>query len=240
MENKDTVIAAITRAKGRKSLYHFTRERNLPAIAQFDALLSSYTINPLFAGERRSEAKAVNYNGYRITINAHLKIPDSMMDAAITQEQFRTCLDRHVFFWPTLKDCRKMLDTYTRREPDESFAIMEFDARSLLSEHFSAAKLSKYDSGSSPRFPTLCSYRKSPDMFLPLNRFKTVVNNIVPAKASEIREILIEDRVIEVSKHLRAVYADHGKGIPDCWRDLAKPLTDLQIEKERIEQERVE
>jgi hypothetical protein len=165
---RDADITAIIKAKRRKSLYHFTRVRNLPVIAHFDALLSSYKINPHFAGERRSEAKEVGYYEYSITINAHLRIPDSMIDTAITQEQFRACLDRHVFFWPTLKDCQKMMDTYTRREPDEGFAILEFDAYSLLLGHYSSVKLSKYDSGSSPRFPTRCFYKKSPDMFLPL------------------------------------------------------------------------
>ncbi|WP_141335641.1 MULTISPECIES: hypothetical protein [unclassified Paenibacillus] len=230
---KEAVITAITKATSRKSLYHFTRVRNLPAIAHFDALLSSYNLNPHGAGERRSEAKEVNYHEYSVTINAHLRIPDSMIDAETTQEQFRACLDRHVFFWPTLKDCQKMMDTYTRREPDERFAILEFDAYFLLLEHYSAVKLSKYDSGSSPRFPTLCSYKKSPDMFLPLNGFKIILNNIVPTKASEIREVLIEDQVINVSKYLRAVYVDNCKVIPECWRDRAKPLADLQVMKSR-------
>jgi hypothetical protein len=59
--------------------------------------------------------------------------------------------------------------------------------------------LSKYDSGSSPRFPTHCSYKKSPSMFLPLSEFKSIMNNTVPVKASEIREVLIEDQVNNVS-----------------------------------------
>ncbi|BBH19723.1 hypothetical protein Back11_10680 [Paenibacillus baekrokdamisoli] len=223
MENKDAIITAITKAKGRKSLYHFTRVRNLPAIAHFDSLLSSYNINPHFAGERRSEAKEVNYDEYLITINAHLRIPDSMIAAACTQEQFRAYLDRHVFFWPTIKDCQKMLDSYTRREPDEGFAILQFDAYSLLLEHYSAVKLSKYDSGSAPRFPKHCSYKKSPEMFLPLNGFKRIMNNTVPTKASEIREVLIEDQVIKLSKYLRSVYVDNCNVVPECWRDLAKP-----------------
>jgi hypothetical protein len=222
---RDAVIKSITKEKSRKSLYHFTRVRNLLSIAHFDALLSSYNINPHFAGERRSEAKEVNYYEYSITINAHLRIPDSVIDVAITQEQFRACLDRHVFFWPTLKDCQKMMDTYARREPDEGFAVLEFDAYSLLLKHYSAVKLSKYDSGSSPRFPTRCSYKKSPDMFLPLTCFKSVLNNTVPAKASEIREVLIEDQVINVSKYLRTVYVDNCKVIPECWGGLAMSMS---------------
>lgn len=225
---KDAVITAVTKAKSRKSLYHFTRVRNLPAIAHFDALLSSYNIDPHFSGERRSEAKEVIYDEFSITINAHLRIPDRMIDAAITQEQFRACLDQHVFFWPTLKDCLKMMDTYARRESDEGFAILEFDANSLLWENYSAVKLSKYDSGSSPRYPTHCSYKKSPAMFLPLNRFKSVWNNTVPVKASEIREVLIEERVKNVSNYLQSVYVDHREDVPDCWRSLVRPLADLR------------
>ncbi|MFD0694728.1 DUF7002 family protein [Paenibacillus sp. GCM10027628] len=227
------VIAAITKPKSRKSLYHFTRVRNLPAIAHFDALFSSYKVNPHFEGERRPEAREVAYAEYSITINAHLKIHESMIDTATTQEQFRAYLDRHVFFWPTLKDCRKMMETYARREPEEAFAVLEFDAFSLLMEHHRAVKLSKYDSGSSPRFPNRCTYKKSPEMFLPLEYFKSILNKTVPANASEIREVLIEEQVINVSKYLRAVYVDNCKAIPECWSELAKPQADLQVRSSR-------
>lgn len=230
---KTAVIAAVTNSKGRKSLFHFTRASNLMAIAHLDALLSSTRINPEFEGERRLLAKNVSYGDFSITINAHLKIVDSMIDAATTQEQFRACLDRHVFFWPTLRDCKKMVDTYARREPDEGFAVLEFDAHSLLSEYYDAVKLSKYDSGSSPRFPAHCSYKKSPDMFLPLEHFNTVISSLVPVKASEIREVLIEDRVMDVSKHLRAVYLHNRELLPDCWQSLMKPLADLKVTNAR-------
>jgi hypothetical protein len=224
----DTIATTITKANSRNSLFHFTRARNLPVIAHFDAILSSYQINLHVAGERRLKAVQVNYDDYSITINAHLRIPDHMIDATITQEQFRACLDRHVFFWPTLKDCQKMMGTYARREPDERFAVLEFDAYSLISEHYSAVKLSKYDSGSSPRFPVHCSYKKNLDMFLPLNRFKTVLNNIVPAKPSEIREVLVEDRVMNVSKYLKSVYVDRHEDAPERWSNLMRPLADLR------------
>ncbi|WP_409346728.1 DUF7002 family protein [Paenibacillus sp. MBLB4367] len=226
----EAVIATITKAKSRQSLYHFTRARNLPVIAHFDALLSSNCTNPASAGERRTKAMQVNYENYSITINAHLRIPDRMIDAASSQEQFRTCLDRHVFFWPTRKDCRKMMDTYARREPDERFAVLEFDAHSLIMEHYAAVKLSKYDSGSAPRFPASCSYKKSPEMFLPISSFKRIMNNTVPTVPSEIREVLIEDRVMNVSKHLRAVYAGDCQTIPERWKERAKPLSDMETE----------
>lgn len=225
---QEAVIAAVTKPSGRKSLYHFTRGSNLPAIAYFDTLWSSGSLDPYSAGARRSEPKGVKHGEHSITLSAHLRIADVMIDPSTTQEQFRACLDRHVFFWPTLPDCRKMMDTYARREPDEGFAVLEFDAYSLLSAFYAAAKLSKYDSGSSPRYPAHCSYRKSSGMFLPLDSFQRVTNPTVPAKASEIREVLIEDQVTNVSKHLRAVYADPRSVLPECWLGLAKPLDLLQ------------
>lgn len=224
---RDAVVTTITKAKSRKHLFHFTRVRNLPAIAHFDKLMSSNTINPITTGDRRLKPEKVSYHEYSITLNAHLRIANSMIDAAITQEQFRACLDRHVFFWPTLRDCKKMMDTYARREPGEAFAVLEFDAYALLSEHYSTVKLSKYDSGSSPRFPTRCSYKKSLDMFLSLDEFMIVLNNLVPTKASEIREILIEGQVNSVSKYLQSVYVNNCEDVPESWRSLTLPLADL-------------
>lgn len=223
----DAVVTKITKANSRKHLFHFTRVRNLAAIAHFDQLLASYQINPNTTGDCRLKPEKVSYHEYSITLNAHLRIVNSMIDAAITQEQFRACLDRHVFFWPTLRDCKKMMDTYARREPDEEFAVLEFDAYALLTEHYSAVKLSKYDSGSSPRFPTRCSYKKSLDMFLPLDEFMIVLNNLVPTKASEIREILIEGQVTGVSKYLQSVYVNKREDVPESWRSLTQPLSEL-------------
>nr|WP_156043172.1 hypothetical protein [Paenibacillus sp. UNC451MF] len=201
----------------------------MQAIVQLDALFSSYKINPKSPGKRREEAQEINYSEHAITINAHLRIPERMIDPSSTLEQFRACLDRHVFFWPTLKDCQKMMDTYSRREPDEAFAVLEFDATSLLINHYSAVKLSKYDSGSSPRFPNNCSYRKSPDMFLPLRSFRTVTNGTVPTKVSEIKEVLIFDQVHNVSQYLQAVYVNKCIEIPEQWRELKKLWSDLQV-----------
>ncbi|MEK8127259.1 hypothetical protein WMW72_04965 [Paenibacillus filicis] len=228
--NLDVLIAAITKSKNRKFLYHFTRAANLPAIAHFDALWSSGVLYPEGAGERRTGARQVRYRDYVMTINAHLRILDSMLDDSTTQEQFRSTLDQHVFLWPTLRDCRKMMETYARREPEEAFAVLEFDAFTLLAEHASHVKLSKYDSGSSPRFPKLCMYKKSPDMFLPLSEFKTVLRQAVPAKASEVREVLIEGQVRQLSRHLRSVYVQSGTDIPERWMGLAKSWSELMRE----------
>jgi predicted DNA-binding protein len=225
---REDIVAAITKTTNRSSLFHFTRTDNLSAIAHLDSLLSSSEIDPSLTGERRLRATKIQYDEYSMTINAHLKIPDLMMDASITQEQFRTCLDRHVFFWPTLKDCQKMLDTYARREPGERFAVLEFDAYRLMTDHYSAVKLSKYDSGSAPRFPKTCSYRKSLEMFLPLDRYKLLSSSIVPTKASEIREVLIEDRVMKISDYLQSVYVDRCEDAPMLWRTLIRPLAELR------------
>lgn len=225
----EPVIAQITKSQGRKSLYHFTRMRNLQAIARYNALFSSTTIHPYSTGERRSAPEAIQYADQDImTINAHLKIPESMMDDSTTLQQFRLCLDRHVFFWPTLKDCQKMMDTYARREPDEAFAVLELDAYTLLQDHAANVKLSKYDSGSAPRFPKSCSYKKSPAMFLPLSQFQITINNTVPTKASEIKEVLVEGQVNPLFHYLKAVYIKDDTVLPAPWRKLARPWSSIQ------------
>lgn len=178
--------------------------------------------------DRRLTSRQVNYLGFDITINAHLRISDSVMDPSTTLHQFRAYLDRHVFFWPTKRDCQKMLDTYMRREPHEAFAVLELNSRLLLSEYFDTVKLSKYDSGSSPRFPTRCSYKKSLHMFLPLPQFETVRNHVVPAKPSEIKEVLVEGKVNDLSRYLQAIYCNHEEDIPKRWRNLARPLAKIR------------
>ncbi len=170
----------------------------------------------------------VRYDRHLITINAHLCIPESMLEPDFTLEQFRAYLDRHVFFWPTRRDCQKMLSTYTRREPEEKFAVLSFDAASLLLDHYDAVKLSKYDSGSSPRYPKHCSYKKSPNMFVDLDHYKIKVNGNVPTKASEIREVLIENRltasqasyrpfILMTAGMCQAAGALCLSLFPDCW-----------------------
>jgi len=209
-------------------LYHFARTVNLEAMAHYDALMSSYALDPLDAIRRRATAKQVVYGNFTVTLNAHLRIPDSMIDPSTTQEQFREALNRHVFLWPTKRDCQKMLEMYSRREPDAAFAVLEFEAYSLIASHYAAVKLAKYDSGSAPRFPKHCSYRKSPDLFLPIDDFMQVKSSIVPVKASEIKEVLVEHRIDDVSAHLRAIYVDDEKAVPAKWRHLAAPLDELR------------
>ncbi|MEW9700362.1 hypothetical protein [Paenibacillus sp. SI8] len=217
-------IARITKSAGRKSVYHFTRARNLSAIAHFDSLWSSHRILPYSEGDRRLAIKEVCHRGFEITVNAHLRIPADMMEGDCTVEQFRSYLDRHVFFWPTRQDCLKMLTTYQRREPSEHFAVLELEASPLLLAHWKSVRLSKYDSGSSPRFPKHCMYRKSPEMFLSLADFGNKNNYTVPVKPSEIKEILIENQVRFITHLLKAVYTDNLEDIPINWLGFSKSL----------------
>jgi hypothetical protein len=221
------IIARITKSAGRKSVYHFTRAKNLPAIAHFDSLWSSHRIVPHSEGERRLTSKEACHEGIAITVNAHLRIPANLMEGDCTVEQFRACLDRHVFFWPTRQDCLKMLNTYKRREPSERFAVLELDASPLLLAHSKRVRLSKYDSGSSPRFPKHCLYRKSPEMFLSLADFGRKNNDTVPVKPSDIKEILIEDSVRSITHFLKAVYIDNLDDIPINWLKFSRSLHSL-------------
>lgn len=228
----ESVVERVTKPTGRRWLYHFTRRSNLPAIARLDSLLASSTLRPDGAGERRLAPIELAYEGFPVTINSHLRIAPEMLAPSTTLEEFRACLDRHVFFWPTLAECRKMIGTYTRREPEEAFAVLVLNARTLLVSHYNEVKLSKYDSGSSPRFPHLCSYRKSPEMFLPLARFGSWLDPLVPTKASEIKEVLVEKQVTEVARYLEVIYTDgtdqlHSE-LPDRWRGLIHPLGELK------------
>ncbi len=157
------------------------------------------------------------------TLNAHLRIPDAMLEEGCSQETFRESLDRHVFFWPTIRNCRAMWEMYGRREPEETFAVLALDAHSLLAAHAAKVKLSKYDSGSAPRFPHRCRYRKSPALFLPLADFGHVRDGPVPLKPSDIREILVEGEVAPLSAFLQAVYVTPVSSAPERWLDLTRP-----------------
>ena len=65
-------------------------------------------------------------------------------------------------------------------------------------------------------------------MFLPLHEFKRVTNRIVPTKASEIKEILIADKVHDVTNYLLAIYVEDYTFVPERWREFAKPWQDLR------------
>jgi hypothetical protein len=220
-----TIIEDITKNPLRRSLYHFTRVRNLQAIANLDGLYSSAMLSPEFSkGIRRNEATHIYFNEQTVVLNAHLRIRPEMMDPDTTEEQFRACLDHHVFLWPTERDCLAMVNMYSRREPNESFAILQFAAYELLSDHFAAIKLSKYDSGSSPRYPHRTSYRKSCKMFLSLDSFRKTTDRLVPSKPSEIKEVLVEVKLLPLSKYLQTVYCSEVLQVPTMWRSLVKPL----------------
>lgn len=220
-----SIIEDITKSPLRRSLYHFTRVSNLQSLANLDSLYSSALLSPEFSrGIRRSEARHIHVNDQSIVLNAHLRIQPEMMDPDTTEEQFRACLDHHVFLWPTERDCLAMANMYSRREHNESFAILQFAAYELLADHFATVKLSKYDSGSSPRYPHRTSYRKSCRMFLPLESFRQTTDRLVPTKPSEIKEVLVEDKLGPLSKYLQTIYCSEVLQVPVMWRPLVKPL----------------
>jgi hypothetical protein len=223
---KQTLIEAITKSPLRASLYHFTRARNLPAMAALDALYAPAVLSPGHAaGERRTAALQVSYAGQPAVLNAHLRITPEAMDSYTTAEEFRLCLDRHVFLWPTLRDCLAMAGMYSRREPGEAFAILKFDAAALLTDHYDAIKLSKYDSGSSPRYPHRMSYRKSCGMLLPIAEFMSAARADIPAKPSEIKEVLVERQLSPLIRYLQTLYCSELQLVPEVWQSLCQPLS---------------
>lgn len=222
---KQSLIDAVTKSPLRRSLYHFTRTRNLPAMAALDALLASAVLSPGHAeGARRTSALQINYAGQAAVLNAHLRITPEAMAPGTTAEEFRQCLDRNVFLWPTWRDCLKMAAMYSRREPGEAFAILKLEAAALLTDHFDSVKLSKYDSGSSPRFPHRMSYRKSCSMLLPIAGFMSTAGSDIPAKPSEIKEVLVEGTVAPLSRYLQTVYCSIPRLVPENWQDVCQPL----------------
>lgn len=227
MKPLSTIIAELTRSSRRKHLYHVTRIGNLPMLAETNQLSSSLQLAPQLAGIRRSEAVAVRKGDQVVTLNAHLRIPEAMMAEGVTRAEFHAFLDRHVFFWPTWKDAVYMLASYARREPGQRLAVLEMDAASLLLEHAERIKLSRYDSGSAPRYPHRCRYRKSPAMFLPLPLFGEVDRDDQPHRPSHIREVLVADRLEQLSDYLTAVYCEQRDRVPVRWQSLYRPLAAL-------------
>ncbi|MZQ81284.1 hypothetical protein GQF01_03990 [Paenibacillus sp. 5J-6] len=221
------VLKKITNSSKRKSLFHFTRVRNLGSMAHLDALYACLTVDPSLSNERRVVRKEIQFHGHVFVANAHLRIADQVMNPQTTHLEFHHYLDQHVFFWPTQRDCLKMLQIYSKREPDEAFAILQLDAEALLSDFYDAVKLSKYDSGSSPRYPNRCSYKKSLQMFLPLHQFEIARENDVPTKPSEIREVLVEEKVTNLSQYVEVIYCESSQGIAERWLKYIRPLQEF-------------
>lgn len=227
MNQQESIISLVTRSNSRKSLYHFTRMSNLTSMASSDSLFSANKSRPLAVYQKRATPVKLSFQDQIITLNAHLKIVDSAIHPDLTQLEFFAYIDHHVFFCPTVREVHKFLANYSRREPKESFAILQFNAQSLLLDHFNSVKLSKYDSGSSPRFPNRSTYKKSLDMFMPLREFGSRHDHLIPMKSSEIREILIVHEVEHITKHLEAVYVNLRENVPLSWRKLWVPLTEI-------------
>ncbi|WP_020616507.1 DUF7002 family protein [Paenibacillus daejeonensis] len=228
MNHLTEVVASITRSRGRTNLYHVTRAANLAHIADTDSLLSSDLLAPQLSGIRRHKPTIVDYEGRQVTLNAHLRIPEAMMAPGVSDTAFHAYLDKHVFCWLTKRDCWHMVESYTRREPTLTLAVMELDAAALLMDYEGRVKLSKYDSGSAPRYPGRCSYRKSPEMFVSLSSFGQIEGQGKPMKPSEIREVLIEDKIERVSSYINAFYCDDMGAIPGGWDAIYRPMSALK------------
>ncbi len=215
-------------ARMRPLLYHFTRVANLPSIISSNQLLSANALHPGGPDtRRRTQPVEVRHSAGTAILNPHLRIADSMMAEGVSQEDFRLWLNRHVFFWPTARDCRQMLEVYRRREPNSRFCVLALDTRQLLAAHYAGIRLTKYDSGSSPRFPHRCSYRKSPEMFLPLHQFGSSTRTDTPSTVPEIKEVLAEDQVTGIAQLLRAIYIQTDEDLPAGWRHLRRSLEEL-------------
>jgi hypothetical protein len=223
----EEIIKYITNIANRKSLYHFTRAKNLDSILFSNALYSSYAVNPNPIGERRDTSLRKELKGKLMILNSHLPIANSMMDPDTSLNQFRTFLDKHVFFWPTLRNCQKMIGIYGRREPNEEFVVLKFDAYLLLRDYYKSVRLSKYDSGSMPRYPSRCLYRKSLKMFLPLDEFKRTNSKLVPTKPSEIYEILISEKVGNLDRYLQAIYSTVANPSNLYWKKLHRSWAEI-------------
>ncbi|ASA21483.1 DUF7002 family protein [Paenibacillus donghaensis] len=231
----NSIIQDITRSPLRRSLFHFTRTRNLQAICALDALYAADVIAPQYAGGiHREELQLAEYEGKKILLNAHLRIKPELMDPDTSVQEFHACLDRHVFLWLTERDCLTMAAMYARREPEETFAILQFAAYELMQEHYEAVRLSKYDSGSSPRYPHRVAYHKSCRMLLPLSQFKHRLESLVPVKASEIKEVLIEHRLAPISRYLQTLYCSDPERVPEAWRTIARPMTELRRYRDKL------
>lgn len=74
----DLVVTKITKSSKRKSLFHFTRVRNLPSIVHLDALYSCNKVDPTLSesNERRIVTREIRFNGNVFIANAHLRIAD--------------------------------------------------------------------------------------------------------------------------------------------------------------------
>lgn len=224
---KDIIIKNLTKSQLRKSLYHFTRLKNLPSITHFDALFSCHKVEPSLSYRRRETPKIVDYQGYMFIANAHLRIANTVMHPDTTLEEFRSYIDKHVFLWPNKRNCQFMINAYSRRDPTEAFVVFEFDANPLLHDNYNNIRLSKYDSGSSPRFPSRCSYKKSLRMFLPLNQFGLVKNNLVPTKPSEVHEILVLNELSNISRYITALYCRNISDVPENWGKYTKNINEI-------------
>jgi hypothetical protein len=219
------IVSRITNSPIREFLFHNTDIRNLNSIAHFDAMFSCHRVDPTLSQQRRTTSITTSYQGQVFIANDQLKIHDSMMATGITKQAFRAYLDKHVFFWPTYSDCKRMYTSYVRRQPNNQRVIFKFRAFDLLLSNFSRTKICKYNSGSNPLNIHACSYRKGPHIFLPANDFEVVQRHDVPTSPTEIREVLVEGEVVNISRYIEKIYCPNINMLPVSWRGFYEHIS---------------
>lgn len=219
------IVSTITNSSGRKFLFHNTDLRNIESIAYTDTLYSCQSVDPSLSYRRRTEAIAINFNGFKFVANDQLKIHDEMMAPGVSKKAFRTFLDKHVFFWATHTDCKRMYKSYERKQPKNKRVVFKFNASDLLLQNFPRVKLCKYNSGSNPLNIRACNYRKGPHIFLPARLFLSKHSDDVPTSPAQIREILIEEKVKHISKYIDTIYCHNKSDLPSHWKKFYKHIS---------------
>ncbi|MBC9784988.1 hypothetical protein H1S01_10755 [Heliobacterium chlorum] len=209
------------------SLYHYTDIQNLESIQSSNTLISCNSVDPNLSKDRRSKPIETIYNEKTFIANDQLEIVNSMFADGITPHDFRKFLDRHVFFWLNKGDCLSMFGSYKRRIPQKKAAIIVFNAQTILSACWDSTKFCKYNSGSSPQNPSSCTYKKNFDIFLPANCLGTNRCPHVPTKVSEIKEVLVESKVMNLSDHVEKVFTESVDQIPRDWQDYYCPISNF-------------
>ncbi|WP_288185008.1 hypothetical protein [uncultured Sporomusa sp.] len=209
------------------NLYHYTDLRNLESIYYFNKLISCAIASPSLSVSRRKCPQEINYQGHVFIANDQLPISETIMEYGCLVQQFRQFLDRHVFFWLRRNDCRIMYKSYARRNHNKQAVIFVLNSRLLIQHNFHRIKLCKYNSGSSPLYPQTCNYRKSPNIFVQASEFGLTSNSTHPSKANDIKEILVEDQVADLSIYIQQIYTSSNSVLPDPWKGFFCNINDF-------------
>lgn len=212
------IVNSLTHLDHRHYFYHYTDARNIHSIFNKNALYSCQAIDPTLSLTRRVQSTQTTLDGITMYANDQLRIAESMFQEGTTPQQFRTHLDQHVFFWPTLTNLKKMLESYQKRQPGAEKIVFKINARQLLIDYFHDVFLSKYNSGSSPLYPSSCNYRKSTAMFLPINNFRNPANLAQPSSVAEVYEVLVRGRVENLDTYINTIYCGSVDSLPEDWK----------------------